>query len=73
MRSVNKDFSKKLIAVQGDLTEPNLGLSENDRSIMIENVNIVFHSAATVKFDEPLKYDLLTRVFLLLFYQKNIL
>ena len=33
---------------------PDLGLSPPDRIMLIENVNIVFHLAATVRFNEPL-------------------
>lgn len=32
-----------------------LGLQPEDRDMLIQRVNIVFHSAATVRFDEPLK------------------
>ena len=35
--------------------EPNMGMSPEDEQKLIDNVNIVFHSAATVRFDEPLK------------------
>ena len=49
------DFRNKLVAIQGDLLEANLGISEEDEKILCENVHIVFHSAATVRFDEPLK------------------
>ncbi len=41
--------------VEGDLLLPSLGISKEDRQRMIDNVSIVFHSAATVRFDEPLK------------------
>ena len=41
--------------INGDLTEHELGISEEDQQILHENVHIVFHSAATVRFDEPLK------------------
>jgi len=34
---------------------PGLGLTEQDRIKLIENVNVVFHCAATVRFDENLK------------------
>lgn len=34
---------------------PELGLSPHDRHLLEENINIVFHSAATVRFDEPLR------------------
>ena len=50
------DFKTKLEVVKGDILEPQLGLSEDDRQILIDNVSVVFHSAATVKFDEALKY-----------------
>lgn len=32
-----------------------MGLSSKDRDWLIENVNFVFHCAATVNFNEPLK------------------
>ncbi|XP_060831016.1 fatty acyl-CoA reductase 1-like isoform X2 [Bombus pascuorum] len=44
----------KVYSVKGDMSLPNLGLSQEDRNLLIENVNIVFHSAATVRFNEPL-------------------
>lgn len=34
---------------------PELGLSPEDKAMLMQRVNIVFHSAATVRFDEPLK------------------
>ncbi|GFT08982.1 putative fatty acyl-CoA reductase CG5065 [Trichonephila clavipes] len=45
----------KLVPIHGDLTLPGLGISASDQSLLTSNVSIVFHSAATVKFDEPLK------------------
>ena len=44
-----------MVAIQGDISLPELGISELDMQTLINEVNIVFHSAATVKFDEPLK------------------
>jgi fatty acyl-CoA reductase len=49
------DIFKKLIPVTGDVGEENLGLSPIDRDILINNVNIVIHSAATLDFNQPLK------------------
>ena len=40
--------------VHGDVSLPNLDLSPENRIMLIEKVNIVFHIAATVKFNEPL-------------------
>jgi len=47
----------KLVVIAGDIAEPQLGISESDLNMMIqdESLAIVFHSAATIKFDEPLK------------------
>ena len=55
MKQLNPDFRSKLEAIEGDLLELNMGISDEDQKKLIENVNIVFHSAATVRFDEPLK------------------
>ena len=52
---MHPDFKSKLIGIQGDLTEPDLGISDEDKKTLSKHVNIVFHSAATVRFDEPLK------------------
>lgn len=46
---------KKVIPIAGDITLPDLGINNSDRSTLIENVSVVFHSAATVRFDEPLR------------------
>lgn len=44
----------KIIAIEGDITETNFGLSEEDIEVLSQKVSIIFHSAATVKFVEPL-------------------
>lgn len=45
----------KIIAVDGDISSPGLGLCDEDREKLTANVSIVFHSAASVKFHGPLK------------------
>jgi alcohol-forming fatty acyl-CoA reductase len=45
----------KIKVVEGDCAVVGLGLSDEDRKDIIENVEIIYHSAATVKFDEKLK------------------
>lgn len=45
----------KLVAVTGDVTIDELGLSPPDLQLLCDNVSIVFHSAATGKFDEELR------------------
>ncbi|KAL0122070.1 hypothetical protein PUN28_007089 [Cardiocondyla obscurior] len=49
------DLFKKLIAVAGDVGEENLGLSLEDRATLINKVEIVFHSAATLDFEADLR------------------
>ncbi|XP_068168149.1 fatty acyl-CoA reductase 1 [Antennarius striatus] len=49
------DFAEKIIPVNSDLTQPEMDLSKEDQSILAENINIVFHCAATIRFNEPLK------------------
>ncbi|XP_074109607.1 putative fatty acyl-CoA reductase CG8306 [Cotesia typhae] len=49
------DLFKKLIAVAGDVGEENLGLSTEDRFTLVEEVQVIFHSAATLDFEASLK------------------
>ncbi|XP_064480789.1 putative fatty acyl-CoA reductase CG5065 isoform X2 [Ornithodoros turicata] len=46
----------KLIAIDGDLTEPGLGLRKQDYDLLTKEVSVVFHSAATIKFNETLRH-----------------
>ena len=43
----------KFVAVNGDCSQPDMGLSDEDKQRLIGEVNIVFHCAASVKFDAP--------------------
>lgn len=45
----------KLVPVSGDITNDGLGLSDEDRQRIVEEVAVVFHAAATIKFDEELR------------------
>lgn len=55
LRDINPKALEKIIAIEGDIGKENLGISQADLKVMHENVGIVFHSAATIKFDEPLR------------------
>lgn len=44
----------KIKPIQGDVSEPNIGLSPSDQELLSEKVNIVIHSAATIRFVETL-------------------
>ena len=41
--------------IEGDTSTSDLGLLDTDRQKLIENTHIVFHGAATVRFDESLR------------------
>lgn len=55
-----QELLDKIIVIPGDIAEPNLGISDEDMSRMLkdETLSMVFHSAATIKFDEPLKVSI---------------
>nr|CAD7411393.1 unnamed protein product [Timema cristinae] len=49
-------LSRKVVGVAGDvLISPDLGLSLADKELLCRDVSIVYHAAATIRFDEPLK------------------
>ncbi|KAJ0182964.1 hypothetical protein K1T71_000940 [Dendrolimus kikuchii] len=50
-------FQSKVFAVNGDVSEFGLGLSEEDRALLVNRVHIIFHVAASVRFDDPLPYS----------------
>uniref|UniRef100_T1H885 Fatty acyl-CoA reductase n=2 Tax=Rhodnius prolixus TaxID=13249 RepID=T1H885_RHOPR len=49
------DILDKIQLISGDLAENNLGINGKSEATLIENVNIVIHGGATVKFDEHIK------------------
>lgn len=55
VRKQQSNAMTKIVAVTGDVTLPGYGLSASDLNLLIENVSIVFNSAATIKFNEELK------------------
>ncbi|XP_023234534.1 fatty acyl-CoA reductase 1-like isoform X1 [Centruroides sculpturatus] len=55
IKKQNPEILNKVVPINGDITLPNLGISNHDMSTLLANVSIVFHCAATVRFDEPLK------------------
>lgn len=53
---------KKVVPIQGDVLKKDLDLCKEDRMWLYEEVQVVFHCAATVRFDEPLRYAVLLNV-----------
>ncbi|CAH1708590.1 unnamed protein product [Aphis gossypii] len=48
-------YYHKVSGVAGDCSLPGLGLSVSSRNTLINEVNIIFHGAATVRFDEHIR------------------
>jgi len=44
----------RVVGVSGDITLPGLGLSPEDERTLVSEVGVVFHSAATIRFDEKM-------------------
>jgi fatty acyl-CoA reductase len=55
IRETRPNDLKKILAIEGDITKVNYGISEEDLQLLNENVGVVIHSAATISFDEPLR------------------
>lgn len=45
----------KIKVVGGDVTVDDLGISDLDNKTLIGSVNLIFHCAANVKFDQSIK------------------
>lgn len=55
IREENPSQLKKIFVVKGDVSVDGLELSENDENELIDKVNVVFHCAANVRFDQKLQ------------------
>lgn len=56
------DIFKKLIAIEGDVSADQLGISPADRKLLTDNVHVVIHSAATLDFNESLRSTVSTNL-----------
>jgi len=52
LRSENPDFTDLIKIIDSNLEDSSMGLTTADRDWIVENVNFVFHCAATIKFNE---------------------
>lgn len=41
--------------ITGDMEKWGLGLSDDDRAVLVREVKVIFHCAATVRFDAKLR------------------
>ncbi|KAL0809207.1 hypothetical protein ABMA28_011431 [Loxostege sticticalis] len=62
MRGGVEPLLQKMTLIAGDVSEPDLAISEADRQTLIDEVDIIIHAAATIRFDEELKKAVLLNV-----------
>ncbi|CAH1155782.1 unnamed protein product [Phaedon cochleariae] len=55
LKADNIAIIKRVIGVEGDITKVNLGMNESDTTIILDNVSIIYHIAASVRFNDFLK------------------
>ncbi|XP_018619342.1 fatty acyl-CoA reductase 1 isoform X3 [Scleropages formosus] len=55
LREEHPNFPDKIVPMSSDLTQPELDVSREDQQTLVDCINIVFHCAATIRFNEPLK------------------
>jgi alcohol-forming fatty acyl-CoA reductase len=58
LRNYNPKLLEKIVPIAGDVTKIGLGISNSD-FMKLERVSIIFHSAASVRFDDTLKYAMM--------------
>lgn len=50
-----EEMINKIVIINGDCALLDLGMSETDRKLVSENCTLMYHFAATIRFDEKLK------------------
>ncbi|KAL3271471.1 hypothetical protein HHI36_021957 [Cryptolaemus montrouzieri] len=55
MKLANPKYQKQVAIINGDCFLPDVGIVDEDKQKIIEEVNFIIHCAATVRFDEKLK------------------
>ncbi len=55
LRREQPEVMSKIIALNGDISLPNLGLSEANHELLLRNFSLVFNLAATIRFNEDLR------------------
>ncbi|XP_028048936.2 LOW QUALITY PROTEIN: fatty acyl-CoA reductase wat [Monomorium pharaonis] len=54
LKKEQPNFNKKVIMIEAELSKLDLGLSEENRKCLLD-VNVIFHVAATVRFNESIR------------------
>ncbi|XP_022823967.1 fatty acyl-CoA reductase wat-like [Spodoptera litura] len=56
------DFAENIVPVKGDVAETKLGLSDKDWTMITSEVDVIFHVAATTRFDEALRVSTMINI-----------
>ncbi|KAM7293388.1 fatty acyl-CoA reductase 1 [Ixodes scapularis] len=62
VQKVHPEALSKVQVVAGDLLQPELGMSNSDRERLTREVSVVIHGAASVRFDEPLRFSVRSNI-----------
>ncbi|XP_052119591.1 fatty acyl-CoA reductase 1-like isoform X2 [Frankliniella occidentalis] len=62
LRAERPGALSKLVVLPGDITELGLGLSREHQDLLRKEVSVVFHIAASVRFDDPFQKAVFTNV-----------
>lgn len=55
IRATNAKQLLKIRTIKGDVSVDGLDMNDSDRLELIDKISIVFHCAANVRFDQPIK------------------
>ena len=62
IKRTDPDALKKVFILEGNCALKNLGLSYEDQRTIVEEVNVIFHCAATTKPDETIRKAVFTNI-----------
>lgn len=55
LRAENPSAMDKVVAIRGDCMLDGMGISAADRRTLVDRVSVIIHSAASVRFTDPIK------------------
>lgn len=55
IRRIQPSLLEKVKVIRGDITFDDLAISSSDLDLLKKEVSVIIHSAATIRFDEPLR------------------
>ena len=55
LKDINAGFQEKIVAVEGDVVDMDLGLSHADKSKVLESTSVIIHLAQISNCNSPLK------------------